>query len=104
VALCRGEGCGKVTLGGHQWTPLVDVRSMFIVDGFGAVYSIDVKEPAKSRIAWIMDPGTNNADFMVATNRGVTLYKNFVISVTADCKVLWTKGRHRRTRQDGPVR
>src|SRR5215469_15885384 len=37
------------------------------------------------------DPGTNKADFMVASNRGVTLYKNFVISVTADCKVLWTK-------------
>ena len=27
-----------------------------------------------------MDPGTNKADFMVATNRGVTLYKNFVIN------------------------
>ena len=64
---------------------------MFVVDGFGAAYRIDVKDPAKARIAWIMDPGTNKADFMVATNRGVALYKNFVISVTADCKVLWTK-------------
>src|SRR5246500_1897020 len=91
VALGGVEGVGKVPLGGHQSTPLVDDGSMFVVDGFGAVYRIDVKDPAKARIAWIMDPGTNKADFMVATNRGVALYKNFVISVTADCKVIWTK-------------
>src|SRR5271169_979072 len=91
VALGGVEGLGKVPLGGHQSTPLVDDGSMFVVDGFGAVYRIDVREPAKARIAWIMDPGTNKADFMVATNRGVTLYKNFVVSVTADCKVIWTK-------------
>ena len=91
VALGGVEGVGKVPLGGHQSTPLVDDGAMYVVDGFGAVYRIDVRDPAKARIAWIMDPGTNKADFMVATNRGVTLYKNFVISVTADCKVLWTK-------------
>src|SRR5271169_3132327 len=91
VALGGVEGLGKVPLGGHQSTPLVDDGSMFVVDGFGAVYRIDVRAPAKARIAWIMDPGTNKADFMVATNRGVTLYKNFVVSVTADCKVIWTK-------------
>ena len=91
VALGGVEGVGKAPLGGHQSTPLVDDGSMFAVDGFGAVYRIDVKEPAKARITWIMDPGTSKADFMVASNRGVTLYKNFVISVTGDCKVLWTK-------------
>ena len=91
VALGGVEGVGKVPLGGHQSTPLVDDGAMYVVDGFGAVYRIDVRDPAKARIAWIMDPGTNKADFMVATNRGVTLYKNFVISVTADCKVLWSK-------------
>jgi alcohol dehydrogenase (cytochrome c) len=91
VALGGVEGLGKVPLGAHQSTPLVDDGAMYVVDGFGAVYRIDVKEPGKARIAWIMDPGTNKADFMVATNRGVTLYKNFVISVTADCKVLWSK-------------
>ena len=91
IALGGVEGLGKVPMGGHQSTPLVDDGAMFVVDGFGSVYRIDVREPAKARIAWVMDPGTNKADFMVATNRGVTLYKNFVISVTADCKVIWTK-------------
>ena len=91
VALGGVEGVGKAPLGGHQSTPLVDDGSMFVVDGFGSVYRIDVRDPTKARIAWIMDPGTNKADFMVASNRGVTLYKNLVISVTADCKVNWTK-------------
>src|SRR5689334_19163550 len=91
VALGGVEGVGKAPLGGHQSTPLVDEGSMFVVDGFGSVYRIDVRDPAKARITWVMDPGTNKADFMVASNRGVTLYKNFVISVTGDCKVLWTK-------------
>jgi alcohol dehydrogenase (cytochrome c) len=27
---------------------------------------------------------------LIGTNRGLTLYKNFVISVTGDCKVIWT--------------
>ena len=39
----------------------------------------------------MMDPGSNKADMFTASNRGVALYKNFVISVTNDCKVLWTK-------------
>src|SRR5215469_3983046 len=65
VALGGVEGLGKVPLGGHQSTPLVDDGLMYIVDGFGAVYKIDVKDPGKARIAWIMDPGTNKADFMV---------------------------------------
>ena len=52
VALGGVEGLGKVPLGGHQITPLVDDGSMFVVDGFGAVYRIDVKDPANARIAW----------------------------------------------------
>src|SRR5215813_3838256 len=54
VALGGVEGAGKAPLGGHQSTPLVDEGSMFVVDGFGSVYRIDVRDPAKARIAWIM--------------------------------------------------
>jgi alcohol dehydrogenase (cytochrome c) len=91
VALGGVEGLGNVPLGGHQSTPLVDDGKMYIVDGFGAVYRLDVREPAKARVEWVMDPGTAKADFFLASNRGVALYKNFVVSVTGDCKVLWTK-------------
>ena len=50
VALGGVEGLGKVPLGGHQSTPLVDDGSMYVVDGFGAVYKIDVRDPAKARL------------------------------------------------------
>ena len=46
-----------MTLGGHQSTPLVDDGWMYVVDGYGAVYKIDVRDPQKAKIAWIMDPG-----------------------------------------------
>jgi alcohol dehydrogenase (cytochrome c) len=91
VALGGVNGVGFVAMGGHQSTPLVNDGFMYVVDGFGAVYRIDVRDPASARITWMMDPGTNKADMFVASNRGVALYKNYVISVTGDCKVLWTK-------------
>jgi alcohol dehydrogenase (cytochrome c) len=91
VALGGVNGVGFMALGGHQSTPLVDDGFMYVVDGFGAVYKLDVRDPAKARISWLMDPGSNKADMYTASNRGVALYKNFVISVTNDCKVNWTK-------------
>jgi alcohol dehydrogenase (cytochrome c) len=91
VALGGVNGVGLVPLGGHQSTPLVNDGFMYVVDGFGTVYRIDVHDPANARITWTMDPGTNKIDSFSGANRGVTLYKNFVISVTSDCKVFWTK-------------
>jgi alcohol dehydrogenase (cytochrome c) len=91
VALGGVQGAGPNPMGGHQSTPLVDNGMMYVVDGWGTVYKIDVRDPAKARILWVMDPGTNKGDMFIASNRGLTLYKNFVISVTGDCKVNWTK-------------
>lgn len=91
VALGGVTGAGFMKQGGHQSTPLVDDGFMYIVDGFGAVYRVDVRDPAKARITWLMDPGSEKTDMFTASNRGVSLYKGFVISVTNDCKVLWTK-------------
>src|SRR6516165_6031165 len=91
VALGGSQGVGSAPLGGHQSTPLVDDGWMYVVDAFGAVYKIDVRDPTKAKIAWVMDPGVDKADVWLASNRGVTLYKNFVISVTATSKINWTK-------------
>jgi alcohol dehydrogenase (cytochrome c) len=91
VALGGVTGVGFMALGGHQSTPLVNDGFMYIVDGFGTVYRVDVRDPSAARITWIMDPGVAKGDVWITSNRGVALYKNFVISVTSDCKVNWTK-------------
>lgn len=91
VALGGAVGTAQFKEAGHQSTPLVDDGQMYIVDGMGSVYRVDVRDPAKARIAWKMDPGTDKTSIWLPSNRGVTLYKNFVISVTGDCKVNWTK-------------
>jgi alcohol dehydrogenase (cytochrome c) len=91
VALGGVNGSGFSPLGGHQSTPLVNDGFMYVVDAWGAVYRIDVRDPATAHISWMMDPGTNKADMFIGSNRGVALYKDMVLSVTGDCKVLWTK-------------
>jgi alcohol dehydrogenase (cytochrome c) len=91
VALGGVNGSGFSPLGGHQSTPLVNDGFMYVVDAWGAVYRIDVRDPATAHITWMMDPGTNKADMFIGSNRGVALYKDMVLSVTGDCKVLWTK-------------
>ncbi len=90
VALGGAVGVAPLKDGGHQSTPLVDDGAMYVVDGFGTVYKIDVRNPAQARIVWKMDPGIDKADVWINSNRGVALYKNFVISVTGNGKVLWT--------------
>lgn len=90
VALGGAFGVAPLPWAGHQSTPLVDDGFMYVVDGFGTVYKIDARDPGKARIAWKMDPGVDKADVWIPSNRGVALYKNFVISVTGNGKVLWT--------------
>jgi alcohol dehydrogenase (cytochrome c) len=91
VALPPQLGVDPIPWGGYQSTPLVDDGEMYVVDGYGIVYKIDVRDPEQAKITWLMDPGLAKPDVWVPSNRGVTLYKNFVISVTANGKVLWTK-------------
>ena len=59
-------------------TPLVEDGFMYIVDGWGAVYKIDVRSGTQGKILWRMDPGIKR----YARLRGVALWGNLVISPT----------------------
>ncbi len=83
-------GGGNYAEGGLQATPLVNDGAMYVVDGWGAVYKIDVSKGNSGHVAWVMDPAVDKADVHIPANRGVALYKNFVISVTDTGQVLWT--------------
>jgi alcohol dehydrogenase (cytochrome c) len=90
IPLSGAFGVAPMTWGGHQSTPLVDDGQIYVVDGYGVVYRIDARDPATAKITWVMDPGVSKTDVWVPANRGVALYKNFVISVTGNGKVNWT--------------
>src|SRR5712675_29669 len=60
-------------------TPLVDDGFMYMTDAWGVLYKIDVRSGTAGPIVWKMDPGQAKMD----RNRGATLWRNLVISVTS---------------------
>jgi alcohol dehydrogenase (cytochrome c) len=78
---------GKAANESLEATPLVEDGFMYVTDGWGAVYKIDVRSGSAGHIVWKMDPGQGRLD----RNRGVALWGNLVISVTSqDARVVAT--------------
>ena len=83
-AVALGGKSGNESL---EATPLVEDGFMYVTDGWGAVYKIDVRSGSAGHIVWKMDPGQGRLD----RNRGVALWGNLVISVTSqDARVVAT--------------
>jgi alcohol dehydrogenase (cytochrome c) len=57
-------------------TPLVEDGFLYITDGWGVLYKIDVTSGDVGRVVWRMDPKQEQQ----ATNRGATLWGNLVIT------------------------
>ncbi len=97
-AIAVGGSAGNEAL---EVTPLVEDGFMYIIDGWGVVYKIDVRDGKAGRIVWKMDPSQEKA----GRHRGVTLWNNLVISATGKDgrmiatdketgKVVWDKKLH----------
>ncbi len=90
VALGGFEGAGtRYKFGNLEATPLVEDGVMYLPDGWGTVYAIDVSSGKKGAFKWKFDPGTDKAwagDVACCgvNNRGVALWKDKVISVSLD--------------------
>ncbi|MCW5697149.1 MAG: PQQ-binding-like beta-propeller repeat protein [Bauldia sp.] len=69
---------------GLQSTALVDDGVMFITDGAGVLYRIDVSSGEAAYINWIMDPGTDPDTGGIINNRGAALLGDLVYSLTRD--------------------
>jgi alcohol dehydrogenase (cytochrome c) len=96
VGLGGFEGAGtRYKFGNLEATPIVEDGIMYVPDGWGTVYAIDVTNGKKGTIKWRMDPETNKAwagDVACCgvNNRGVALWKDKVISVTLDGRLIAT--------------
>jgi alcohol dehydrogenase (cytochrome c) len=89
VALGGFQSGGRYAFGNLEATPLVEDGIMYVPDGWGSVYAIDVSAGNKGVIKWKMDPGTDRAwagDVACCgvNNRGVALWKDKVISIALD--------------------
>jgi alcohol dehydrogenase (cytochrome c) len=89
VALSGFQSGGRYAHGNLEATPIVEDGIMYVPDGWGSVYAIDVTAGKKGTIKWKMDPGTDRAwagDVACCgvNNRGVALWKDKVISIALD--------------------
>ena len=83
------ESGGRYKHGNLQATPIVEDGMMYVTDGWGSVYAIDVAGGKKGVIKWKFDPGTDRAwagDVACCgvNNRGVALWKDKIISISLD--------------------
>jgi alcohol dehydrogenase (cytochrome c) len=88
VALSGFQNGGRYAHGNLEATPLVEDGVMYVPDGWGSVYAIDLTAK-KGAIKWKMDPGTDRAwagDVACCgvNNRGVALWKDKIISISLD--------------------
>ena len=95
VGLGGIEGGGRYAHGSLEGTPIVEDGFMYVTDGWGSVYKIDVNSGNRGIIVWKMDPGTDKAwagDVACCgvDNRGVALWQDKVISATLDGRVIAT--------------
>src|SRR5437867_5452423 len=93
VALGGYESGGRYKHGNLQATPIVEDGMMNVTDGWGSVYALDVSNGKKAAIKWKFDPGTDRAwagDVACCgvNNRGVALWKDKVISITLDGRLI----------------
>jgi alcohol dehydrogenase (cytochrome c) len=90
VALGGFEGGGtRYKFGNLEATPIVEDGVMYVPDGWGSVYAIDLSSGKKGMFRWKFDPGTDKAwagDVACCgvDNRGVALWKDKIISVALD--------------------
>jgi alcohol dehydrogenase (cytochrome c) len=95
VALSGFQSGGRYAYGNLEATPLVEDGIIYVPDGWGSVYAIDVTTGKKGIIKWKMDPGTDRAwagDIACCgvNNRGVALWKDKVISISLDGRMFAT--------------
>ena len=89
MAFSGFQSGGRYAHGNLEATPLVEDGIMYVPDGWGSVYAIDVTSGKKGTIKWKFDPGIDRAwagDVACCgvNNRGVALWKDKVISIALD--------------------
>ena len=71
----------------NEVNPLVDNGVMYTTDGWGTLYKIDARDPAKGAFVWVTDPGVKHQGNVPRT-RGIALWEDLVIANLPDGRVI----------------
>lgn len=99
-------GGGGWEHGGLEATPIAEDGFLYITDGWGGVYKLDVRRNGK--LIWKMDPDTDKDWAGAVTccgvdNRGVALWRDKIISHTLDGRLMITNKETGEIEQEIPV-
>lgn len=88
------EGCRR-SYTNLEATPIAEDGFLYIPDGWGVVYKIDIRNGNRADFVWVMDPEVDKAwagDVACCgiNNRGIGLWKDQVISTVLDTRVVAT--------------
>lgn len=84
---------GRYASARNEGTPLVEDGFMYVQAGWSRVYKVDVTDGRFGRIVWKVDPEVDrqwisDATCCGAENRGIAFWKNDVIALTLDGRVM----------------
>ncbi|MBT4711671.1 MAG: PQQ-binding-like beta-propeller repeat protein [Alphaproteobacteria bacterium] len=71
---------------GLQGNPLVDDGMLFMANGHGAIYKVDVRDGNRGKVLWVADPGVDPENG--GTNRGIAMHGNTIIANLVDGRVI----------------
>src|SRR4029078_3244783 len=71
----------------NEVNPLIDNGFMYTTDGWGTVYKIDARNPAKGEFVWTADAGVRHEGNIPRT-RGIALWDDLVIANLPDGRVI----------------
>jgi alcohol dehydrogenase (cytochrome c) len=99
-------GAGVWEHAGLEGTPLAEDGYLYITDGWGSVYKLDVRQNGK--LVWKMDPETDREWAAGVTccgvdNRGVALWRDKVISHSLDGRLIITNKETGEIEKEIPV-
>ena len=72
----------------NQGNPLVEDGFMYVANGWGTVFKLDIRDGKQGKIVWMFDPGVDSSGVLLAINRGLGLWKDKVILSTLDARLI----------------
>ncbi|WP_299642462.1 PQQ-binding-like beta-propeller repeat protein [Devosia sp.] len=84
---------GRYASARNEGTPLVEDGFMYVQAGWSRIYKVDVRDGRFGKIVWKVDPEVDrqwisDATCCGAENRGIAFWKNDVIALTLDGRVM----------------